>query len=203
MSSLASNDGVGCQDDRPSAPAEEAQFGDVGLIVGIGRGRTAALAEVYSRYGGALYDVVTRICGPELAEEVVRAVLLALWREPGRFDPDRTTLRAHLLHQAHASAVDAVRAGVPGVGPVPAAPRSARVRWTLDLAALAARAGAHAWSLLSGLPDDQRDAVALAYSCGYSCRDLGELLDEPEATVRARIRSGLTGLGHRVGRPQR
>lgn len=203
MSHLAPDDRVSPQDDAMAARSEDAQLGDISLVVGIGRGRTAALAEVYRRYGGALYDMAMRVCGPDRAEDVVRTVLMDLWRQPGRFDPDRSTMRAFLLRQAHASAVEVVRAGGPraGTGTTSGAAGKRSGSRTLDLAALAGRTGDHAWALLSCLPDDERDAVALAYSCGYSSRDLSGLLDEPEATVNARMRSGLTGLGRRTDRP--
>jgi len=174
---------------------EDAQLSDVGLVIGIGRRRVAALAEVYSRHGGPMYDVAARICGAEPAEEVVRTVLLDLWRAPGRYEPARSSLPGFLLQRAHAAAVELVR---DGSAPSPVTLRPGSGRWTLDRRALATRTGNHAWSLLSTLDADERDTIALAYSCGYSSRDLEELLGEPGATVKERILTGLSRL--RLGR---
>lgn len=183
--------------DRASAPADEAALGDIGLIVGIGRRRVAALAEAYRRHGGSMYDATVRICGPAPAEEVVRTVLLDLWREPGGYDPERSSLRGFLLQQAHAAAVERVRRGTRSAGVDVGGGAGG---WELDRRALASRAGDHAWSLLSTLDGDERDTIALAYFCGYSSGRLGELLDEADATVRTRIRTGITAIGARAGR---
>ena len=48
--------------------------------------------------------------------------------------------------------------------------------------------------LLAGLPDDERDAIALAYLGGHTYRVVATLLDHPEGTIKSRIRSGLLTL---------
>ena len=47
---------------------------------------------------------------------------------------------------------------------------------------------------LSQLPDTERRAVELAYFGGHSYRTVARMLDEPEGTVKSRIRSGLAKL---------
>src|SRR5688500_13059055 len=67
------------------------------LVVGIGRWGEEALAEVYRRHGGPVFGLARRVLGDAtLAEEVTQEVFLLLWREPGRFDPDRGSLRSYL-----------------------------------------------------------------------------------------------------------
>ena len=83
---------------------------DAALVLGIARYRQEALAEVYRRHAGAVFALARRVLNEtHVAEEVVQEVLLKLWSQPDRFDPDRGSLRSFLLTQTHSRAVDIVR----------------------------------------------------------------------------------------------
>jgi len=169
---------------------------DASLVVGIARYRQEALAEVYRRHAGSVFALARRVTADAaIAEEVVQEVLLRLWANPDRFDSDRGTLRSFLLTQAHSRAVDAVRSET-----------SRRRRESTD-AARTAEAGydleREVWDLamaeqvrsaLHVLPGDERDAIELAYFGGHSYRSVAEMLDQPEGTVKSRIRTGLRRL---------
>ncbi len=175
-----------------------AHHSDGGLIICVGRRSEAALAEVYRRHGGAMHALAAQICGAELGEDVVREVLLALWRDPDGFDASRSSLRGLLLAQAHTRAVEvvrndaAMRAGISAT-----VVRGDRV----DTGALAGHVGERAWSALSALPEHERSAIILAYFCGYSCAELAELVGQPQRTVKGWTRAGLVGLSTQAGRP--
>ena len=47
---------------------------------------------------------------------------------------------------------------------------------------------------LEGLSDDEREAIELAYFGGHSYREVATLLEQPEGTVKSRIRVGLRRL---------
>lgn len=169
---------------------------DARLVVAIARFHEDALAEVYRRHGGAVFALAHRLLGERaLAEEVVQEVFVRLWHDPDRFDADRGSLRSYLLANAHGRSVDLVRSET-----------SRRRREERD-ARLTAEAGYdvehevwdlaladHVRAALDGLSDGERSAIELAYFGGHTYREVARLLDEPEGTVKSRIRTGLVRL---------
>ena len=142
------------------------------LIAEIGHGETSALAEAYDRHAARVYSLARRILGSsQLAGDVVEEVFLRLWDHPEEFDLSHGSLRSHLLQLAQATAV-----ARPG----------ARASTRQPTAAAGHGAGE--------LPEEEIQAIELAYFGGYSSRQLAELLDVPERTVATRIRVGLKRL---------
>jgi len=169
---------------------------DAQLVVAIGRWRQEALAEAYRRHAGAVNALAARVLASRnLAEEVVQEVFLRLWNHADRFDPERGSLRSWLLAQAHGRAVDMLRSETARKG---REEREVRGRaeggydvehevW--DLAVADRVKGA-----VAGLPVDERRAIELAYFGGHSYREVATLLEQPEGTVKSRIRVGLRRL---------
>jgi RNA polymerase sigma-70 factor (ECF subfamily) len=169
---------------------------DAGLVLALARYQHDALAEVYRRHAGAVFGLARRLLGdPAKAEEIVQDVLLRLWNQPERFDPERGSLRSYLLSQAHSRAVDVLRSDT-----------SRRQREERD-AHRTAEAGYdvdhEAWDLamaeqvrraLQKLHPYERTAVELAYFGGRTYREVAAELGEAEGTVKSRIRSGLKRL---------
>jgi RNA polymerase sigma-70 factor (ECF subfamily) len=166
---------------------------DARLVVGIARTQQDALAEVHRRYGGALVALAQRLLqNRTLAEDVAQDVLVRLWRDPTAFDPERGSLRAYLFAQTHGRSVDLVRAeearrsreersvrlSTPESGEVE------REAWLLFV-------GAQARAALESLSDPERAAIELAYFGGLTYRQVALRLEEPEGTVKGRIRTGL------------
>jgi RNA polymerase sigma-70 factor (ECF subfamily) len=169
------------------------QTSDAALVVAIGRWREDALAEAYRRHGGAVYALARRVVRDSgAAEEVVQEVFVRLWTTPDRFDPERGSLRSWLLAQAHGRSIDRLRSD-----------SSRRAREERD-AQQTATAGydveREAWDLavadrvkdvMADLPAGERQAIELAYFDGYTYREVAQLLDTPEGTIKSRIRAGL------------
>lgn len=169
---------------------------DEALVAALGAGDHDALAELYRRYGGAVWGVARRVCNDRtLAEDVTQTVFVDLWRRPQRFDPSRGGLRPWLMAQAHARAVDAVRSE--------AARRRRHEREShyAPPPSPDVEAEAHVASLsrdvrraVDQLAADERAAIVLAYFGGHSYRETAALLGAPEGTIKSRIRRGLAGL---------
>jgi RNA polymerase sigma-70 factor (ECF subfamily) len=166
---------------------------DAQLVTLIGRYSEVALAEVYRRHGGAVFGLACRVLNNTTeAEDVVQEVFLRLWNQPDRFDPSRGSLRSFLLAQSHARSVDAIRSlNSRRARESREAGRTARAEydmqhevWDLTVAHQVARA-------LGDLPEEERRAIELAYFEGLTYVEVARLLNQPEGTVKSRIRNGM------------
>src|SRR2546426_7456293 len=73
-------------------------------------GDTAALEELYDRYGDLLYSLALRIVGsPSDAEEVLQDTWVQAWRNAGHYDAGRGAVGAWLVTIARSRALDRVR----------------------------------------------------------------------------------------------
>jgi len=127
------------------------------------------------------------------AEEVIQEVFLRLWHRPEKFDPERGSLRSFLLAQAHGRAVDLLRAESSRRRREERdARRTATSGYDLEHEVWDLTVADHVKDALSGLPDDERRAIELAYFGGHTYREVAALLGAPEGTVKSRIRTGMT-----------
>ena len=167
---------------------------DAALMLAVGRSDQDALGEIYRRHAGSVLNLAARVAGSSaLAEEVVQDVFTTIWRSPESFDPDRGSLRTLLMSIAHRRAVDLVRSEVSRkrreVGSDIHSDSKNPEGEVLQL--MVAKDVQQAMSTLS---DGERRAIELAYFGGHTYREVAELLDEPEGTVKTRIRTGLRRL---------
>jgi len=169
---------------------------DAILVVAVGRYRQEALAEAYRRHAGAVFALSRRLLVDRtLAEEVVQEVFLRLWHQPDKFDPERGSLRSYLLAQSHGRAVDILRSEVSRRQREQRDARAtAEADYDIEHAVVDLAVGDEVREAMSVLPAGERAAIELAYFGGHTYREVATLLDEPEGTVKSRIRSGLRRL---------
>ena len=177
-------------------PDDLRQQSDAALVLAIARFDQDALAEVYRRHAGAVFALARRVLvDPGTAEEVLQEVLLKLWSQPDRFDPDRGSLRSFLLTQAHSRAVDIARSsGARRRREDTDAHRTAEAGYDIEHEVWDLARAEHVRDALATLSDGERAAIELAYFGGYTYREVAQMLGEPEGTVKSRIRVGLQRL---------
>jgi len=193
---------VTAQDVWHSGSVSATALEDGELIRRLAAGDEAALEVIYERYGRPCYALARRILNdPQLAEDVVQQVFLALWQGTG-YDPSRGAVSTWLLSVTHHKAVDAVRRE---------STRRRRLsedQVMLDLVAAGPGPDDEAWATLRAertrealrtLPAEQREVLLVAYYGGYTQREIAEMTGVPLGTVKSRTLAALRKLREELG----
>ncbi len=179
-----------------------AHLSDEALVALIARGEETALAELYDRFGRPAYGLALRVLRDSvLAEDAVQEAFLAVWRSAARFVPERGRASTWILTFVHRRAVDLVR-------------REDRRRTEMLDEAQVEIGGSSdevAWlklerervqTALRQLPDQQREAIELAYYGGFTQSELAERLGQPLGTIKSRMFGGLARLRELLAEPE-
>ena len=171
-----------------------AHLSDEALVALVARSDDFALAELYDRLGRVAYGLALRVVrDPALAEDVVQEAFLGVWRSSGRFVAERGKARTWVLTLVHRRAVDLVRREeLRRAEPLTAAPEGATQ--ATDEQAWLGLQRAHIQDALKRLPDQQREAIELAYYGGFTQVELADRLGEPLGTIKSRMFTGLARL---------
>lgn len=171
-----------------------AHLSDEALVALVARSDDDAFAELYDRYDRLAYGLARRILRDgTLAEDAVQDAFLTIWRSAARFNAERAPARVWILTLVHRRAVDLVRhqerrrteqlpqheeTGDDG------ADETVWLRLQRD----------RVRDALRQLPDQQREAIELAYFGGFTQSELAERLGQPLGTIKSRMFSGLARL---------
>jgi len=172
------------------------QTDDVGLLIAVARYDGDALAEAYRRHAGAVFALASRMLWERTtAEELVQEIFLRLWEQPGRYERTRGSLRTFLLMDAHARCVDRIRSDTRRRNREERVGRAEMAEaYDIDLEAWDLTLAEQVREALDALQDGERAAIELAYFGGHTYREVAQILELPEGTVKSRIRTGLTRL---------
>ena len=187
---------------RPNAQGGTSRLGrdiaylsDEALVALVARRDEEALAALYDRFGRVAYGLALRVLrDASLAEDAVQEAFMTVWRSADRYMPERGKASSWILTFAHRRAVDLVRREerrraeplgereAPGQAPAPDEESWLRLRREQVQEALRA------------LPDQQREALELAYFGGFTQSELAERLGQPLGTIKSRMFTGLARL---------
>jgi len=176
------------------------------LVEQMAQGRQDALARLYDETSSMLNGLLLRILErPEDAEEVLLDVYMKAWKYAARYTDKRGSVQAWLMIMARNAAIDRIRqkraqpktlAIEPESTPEPESTEASPEEQTADR-----ERRRRVQRVLNELPQEQREAVELAFFGGLTHAELAERLREPLGTVKSRIRMGLLRLRGLIEEP--
>lgn len=177
-----------------------AEVDDGELVAAIARRDDAAMTEAVRRHRAPVVAFAFRLVGDSgRAEEIAQDVFLRLWERSSRFDSERGSLRSFLLAMTHGRALDVLRSDTARVARERRdATRTIAPESGVEAQVVAQTVAGSVRAALAELPEADRAAVELAYFGGHSYRTVAQMLNEPEGTIKSRIRRGLAKLRDRL-----
>ena len=179
---------------RRGGPRALGHLSDETLVALVARGDEDALAALYDRFSRVAYGLALRVVRDRsLAEDAVQDAFLAVWRTADRFLVERAKPSTWLLMLVHRRAVDLVRREEHRrTDPLETPPAESGNETDLEAELRGRRRIVQA--ALRQLPDDQRQALELAYYGGLTQSELAERLGQPLGTIKSRMFTGLRRL---------
>jgi len=170
------------------------------LMRAVADGSSDALSRLYDRHAAVVFGLARRILmRVEDAEEVVQDVFAQVWRDAGRYVPERATVAGWIVMLTRTRAIDRLRARnarpdqARGTEPSLTVPLAAPGRDPEQIAASEAD-GRLVRKALESLPPDQRMLVDLAYYEGLTQSEIAERTGVPLGTVKTRVRAAMATL---------
>jgi RNA polymerase sigma-70 factor (ECF subfamily) len=159
-------------------------------------GEEGAINECYSALGPMVLGYLRRFVPRDEAEDVLQRVFYEVWKNRDRYDPTRS-LEAWVLGIARKRAIDRLRRRHATIVPIDEL-RDIAGDDGRELAERYARAS-EVRAALERLPQEQREALALAYFGDLTQTEIAERLGVPLGTVKARTFRGLRRLAGLIG----
>ncbi len=180
--------------DRNETRAEDDE-----LIRRVALGDRQAFEALYDRYAASVFGVALRMLGErEIAEEAVQEIFWRIWQRAASFDRSRA-FAPWLFGIAHNYCIDELRRR--RVRPQPVYeddehPVLSDIPDEADVGETAVLSDQRriVREALDQLPDEQREALLLAYFGGLTQQEIATRLGNPLGTVKTRMRLGLQKL---------
>jgi len=169
------------------------------LLHRVAGGDARAFDQLYTRWSPMLYGLVCKILDdPKEAEDALQDGFLHVWHKASSYDARRSSPTTWAFMIFRNKAIDRLRSrarhgrGMERIAreePSQAAPAA----FPDDGAEINERRQA-VKAALESIPEDQRDALKLAFFSGLTQTEIAERTGTPLGTVKARIRRGLLKL---------
>ncbi len=186
--------------DRFSSVLKKSKPDDIQLIKLIARSRQDAIDELYERYKRLVFTVAFAIVGDQsVAEEITLDVFVQVWQKADSYRPELAKVSTWMIAITRNHAIDILRRQR-------SRPETNSVHWedrsvqngplihNLEQQIESTLKKEMVRNALAQLPEDQREALALAYFKGYTQSQISEALKQPLGTIKTRIRLGMQKL---------
>jgi RNA polymerase sigma-70 factor (ECF subfamily) len=183
----------------PDRQREEARAEDDQLIMRVAAGDRRAFETLYDRYAATVFGVTMKMLGErELAEDAVQEIFWRVWKRAASFDRSRA-FAPWLFGIAHNYCIDELRrrrVRPQQVYEDEEHPVLSDIPDESDVgeAALLTEQRRIVREALDQLPEEQRQALLLAYFGGLTQQEIAQKLGNPLGTVKTRMRLGLQKL---------
>src|SRR5271156_488984 len=179
---------------RDSSPTAKMADGpdDASLLQRVREGNQSAMAEIFDRYGRAVYSVALRILKDTgHAEDVMQEIFFQVWRNSDSFVQGRGSLGAWLVVVARNRSIDLLRRRKPtdSVDDI-VLPSRCNLASEAEHNALLEKVQ----KVMKDLPAEQQKSMELAFFEGLSHSEIAEKTGDPLGTVKTRIRLALITL---------
>jgi RNA polymerase sigma-70 factor (ECF subfamily) len=173
-----------------------AQTEEAVLIEAAKAGDQEAFRQIVERYQGAVYNLAYRMLGdPEEAEDAAQEIFVRLYRQLGRYDPERK-FSTWTLAIATNYCIDQLRRRRMQLVPLENIIPWARARDAgPEGEALSRESRDEVQRLLKQLPEKYRAPLVLRYWEDLSCAEIAEILGVPEGTIKTQIHRARKQLG--------
>ena len=178
------------------------QAADRQLMQRVAQGDQQAFSALYDRLSKPLFSLALQMLGDAAeAEDALQDICLQIWRRAANYDPVRSSVFSWAVMMIRSRSIDRLRARgrrariVAGsIDEFEDAPDVASdVESASDTSAKNEDAS-RVRAALSKLPEEQRQALELAFFSDMTHAEIAEQNSEPLGTVKARIRRGLLRL---------
>lgn len=178
------------------APVREAAWGD--YVRRCASRDESALAALYDESSQLAYTIAMRILQDEAdASEVVMDVFKQVWDGASKFDEERGSAAAWIVILARSRAMDRRRfraAQSRNAGKVEELKDVMSSEPSPEMLAIANQSGRFVTRALASVPQEQREALELAFYSGFSHSEIADHFGEPLGTVKTRIRLAVARL---------
>jgi RNA polymerase sigma-70 factor (ECF subfamily) len=176
------------------------ELDDASLLMLITQAQIDAFGELYDRYSRLVFSVAYAMLGDKAtAEEVTLDVFVHVWQRAKTYRPERAKVSTWLVAMTRNQAIDVLRWQK-------SRPDLTSLGW--DDTTLQRESDSHSTQeqvelsiqrdkvrqALARLPENERQALALAYFQDYSHTQIAEVLQQPLGTIKTRIRTAMQKL---------
>ena len=185
---------------RSSPVLKKSKPDDIQLIRLIAQSRQDAITELFERYKRLVFSVAFAIVGDQaVAEEITLDVFVQVWQKADSYRPELAKVSTWIMAITRNHAIDLLRWQR-------SRPESNSVQWedriiqngpiihNLEEQIESTLNEERVRKAVAQLPEDQREALALAYFKGYTQSQISEALKQPLGTIKTRIRLAMQKL---------